>query len=49
MLYFFSKIYGEQARFFDMEQVPRIKHKKRGLLSMVNNGSGMHGSQVELM
>ncbi|PVD27997.1 hypothetical protein C0Q70_10574 [Pomacea canaliculata] len=41
----YSKIYGEQARFFDMEQVPRIKHKKRGLLSMVNNGSGMHGSQ----
>ncbi|KAH9504712.1 Peptidyl-prolyl cis-trans isomerase-like 4 [Bulinus truncatus] len=41
----FAKLYGEQARFFDMEVVPRIKHHKKGLISMVNNGSGMHGSQ----
>ncbi|KAK7494311.1 hypothetical protein BaRGS_00014414, partial [Batillaria attramentaria] len=41
----YGMIYGDQARYFDMEVVPRIKHKKRGLLSMVNNGSGMHGSQ----
>ena len=41
-----SHLYGEQARFFDMEVTPRIKHTKLGLLSMVNNGSGMHGSQV---
>ena len=40
-------MYGEQARYFDMEVSPRVKHKKRGLLSMVNNGSGMHGSQVK--
>ena len=43
----FRIMYGEQARYFDMEVSPRIKHKKRGLLSMVNNGSGMHGSQVK--
>lgn len=41
----YGMVYGEQARYFDMEVAPRIKHKKRGLLSMVNNGSGMHGSQ----
>ncbi|GFR80562.1 peptidyl-prolyl cis-trans isomerase-like 4 [Elysia marginata] len=41
----FARLYGEQARFFDMEVSPRIKHIQRGLVSMVNNGSGMHGSQ----
>ncbi|KAM6954306.1 peptidyl-prolyl cis-trans isomerase-like 4 [Aplochiton taeniatus] len=41
----FSKLYGDQARFFDSEKVPRIKHKKKGLVSMVNNGSDQHGSQ----
>ncbi|KAK3792694.1 hypothetical protein RRG08_020763 [Elysia crispata] len=41
----FAKLYGEQARFFDMEVSPRIKHTQKGLVSMVNNGSGMHGSQ----
>lgn len=42
----FSKLYGDQARFFEAEKVPRIKHKKKGTVSMVNNGSGQHGSQV---
>ncbi|KAL4649078.1 peptidyl-prolyl cis-trans isomerase-like 4 [Arapaima gigas] len=41
----FCKLYGDQARFFDAEKVPRIKHKKKGTVSMVNNGSGQHGSQ----
>ncbi|KAL2081878.1 hypothetical protein ACEWY4_021696 [Coilia grayii] len=41
----FSKLYGDQARFFDSEKVPRIKHKKKGTVSMVNNGSDQHGSQ----
>uniref|UniRef100_A0A8C4RUB6 Peptidyl-prolyl cis-trans isomerase n=1 Tax=Erpetoichthys calabaricus TaxID=27687 RepID=A0A8C4RUB6_ERPCA len=41
----FVKLYGDQARFFDAEKVPRIKHKKRGTVSMVNNGSDQHGSQ----
>lgn len=41
----FSKLYGDQARFFDVEKVPRIKHRKKGMVSMVNNGSEQHGSQ----
>ncbi|KAJ8270767.1 hypothetical protein GJAV_G00119060 [Gymnothorax javanicus] len=41
----FSILYGDQARFFDSEKVPRIKHRKKGTVSMVNNGSDQHGSQ----
>lgn len=41
----FEHVYGEQARYFDCEPLPKIFHKKRGLVSMVNNGSGQHGSQ----
>ncbi|KAM5164655.1 peptidyl-prolyl cis-trans isomerase-like 4 [Mantella aurantiaca] len=41
----FSKLYGDQARYFEPEKVPRIKHKKMGTVSMVNNGSDQHGSQ----
>ena len=33
------------AEFFDMETVPKICHTKAGLVSMVNNGLGQHGSQ----
>lgn len=42
----FSQLYGDQASFFEAEKVPRIKHKKKGTVSMVNNGSDQHGSQV---
>lgn len=41
----YSKLYGDQARFFDAEKGPRIKHRKKGTVSMVNNGSDQHGSQ----
>ncbi|XP_067236821.1 peptidyl-prolyl cis-trans isomerase-like 4 isoform X1 [Chanodichthys erythropterus] len=41
----FSKLYGDQARFFESEKMPRIKHRKKGTVSMVNNGSEQHGSQ----
>ncbi|KAI3364726.1 hypothetical protein L3Q82_010856 [Scortum barcoo] len=41
----YSKLYGDQASFFDAEKVPRIKHKKKGTVSMVNNGNDQHGSQ----
>ncbi|KAF7694444.1 peptidyl-prolyl cis-trans isomerase-like 4 [Silurus meridionalis] len=41
----FCKLYGDQARFFDAEKAPRIKHKKKGTVSMVNNGNEQHGSQ----
>lgn len=38
-------LYGEQAKFFESEKVPIIKHHKEGLLSMVNYGDQMLGSQ----
>ncbi|XP_013390811.1 peptidyl-prolyl cis-trans isomerase-like 4 [Lingula anatina] len=41
----FEKLYGEQARFFEREVKPILKHKKMGTVSMVNNGNDMHGSQ----
>ncbi|XP_077367158.1 peptidyl-prolyl cis-trans isomerase-like 4 [Festucalex cinctus] len=41
----YCKLYGDQARFFDSEKMPRIKHRKKGTVSMVNNGSDQHGSQ----
>lgn len=41
----FSMLYGDQAQFFESEKIPRIKHKKMGTVSMVNNGNGQHGSQ----
>lgn len=41
-----SKLYGDQACFFEAEKAPRIKHRKKGTVSMVNNGSDQHGSQV---
>ncbi|XP_051264435.1 peptidyl-prolyl cis-trans isomerase-like 4 [Dicentrarchus labrax] len=41
----YSKLYGDQARFFDAEKTPRIKHRKKGTVSMVNNGNDQHGSQ----
>ncbi|XP_053542244.1 peptidyl-prolyl cis-trans isomerase-like 4 isoform X1 [Ictalurus punctatus] len=45
----FCKLYGDQARFFDAEKVPWIKHKKKGTVSMVNNGNEQHGSQVLIL
>jgi cyclophilin family peptidyl-prolyl cis-trans isomerase len=43
-----SQVYGEQARYFEMERFPKIKHRKLGAISMANNGQDMHGSQVYL-
>ncbi|KAM9355622.1 peptidyl-prolyl cis-trans isomerase-like 4 [Pholidichthys leucotaenia] len=44
----YSKLYGDQARFFDAEKAPRIKHRKKGTVSMVNNGNDQHASQFLL-
>ncbi|KAL9969222.1 hypothetical protein ACROYT_G021415 [Oculina patagonica] len=41
----FRFLYGDQAKFFEAEIKPRIKHKKRGTVSMANNGDNLHGSQ----
>ena len=39
-------LYGDQAKYFEQELKPRIKHTNLGQISMVNNGCNMHGSQV---
>lgn len=44
----FGQMYGPQARFFEAETVPRIKHTKQGLISMVNCGESVLGSQFFL-
>lgn len=44
----FCRLYGEQAKYFDSELKPRLKHEKFGTLSMVNNGQNMIGSQFFL-
>ncbi|KAF7638153.1 Peptidyl-prolyl cis-trans isomerase [Meloidogyne graminicola] len=41
----FGTLFGEQANYFDMELVPKLRHTRRGLVSMVNNGEGLIGSQ----
>nr|CAG4647199.1 EOG090X0971 [Megafenestra aurita]SVE92499.1 EOG090X0971 [Megafenestra aurita] len=41
----FGLLYGEQAKYYEAEQVPILKHNKPGLLSMVNVGDNMVGSQ----
>ncbi|KAG1679759.1 Peptidyl-prolyl cis-trans isomerase-like 4 [Nymphon striatum] len=41
----FSKLYGEQAKFFEAETNPRMKHIKMGTVSMVCDENGKHGSQ----
>ncbi|KAH7724451.1 SIG-7 protein [Aphelenchoides avenae] len=41
----FGVLYGDQARYFEMETVPKLFHRRKGLISMVNNGSDMLGSQ----
>ena len=35
-------------RYFEAENTPIIKHDRPGLLSMINNGSGKYGSQVNI-
>lgn len=39
-------LYGEQAKFFDDEINPRLRHKKIGTVSMVNKGPNTNASQV---
>jgi peptidyl-prolyl cis-trans isomerase-like 4 len=44
----YGQMYGDQAKYFDVEKKPLIKHRKRGAISMVNNGNNQHGSQFFL-
>lgn len=41
----FCQLYGEQAKYYEAETNPRIKHTKQGLISMVNCGENVLGSQ----
>ncbi|XP_012267370.2 peptidyl-prolyl cis-trans isomerase sig-7 [Athalia rosae] len=38
-------VLGEEARYYEAEQMPKIKHDRTGLISMVNCGNNMLGSQ----
>jgi peptidyl-prolyl cis-trans isomerase-like 4 len=42
----FRRLFGEQAKYFDGdEDLPRIRHTKKGSISMVGAGDNMFGSQ----
>ncbi|XP_063974482.1 peptidyl-prolyl cis-trans isomerase sig-7 [Diachasmimorpha longicaudata] len=41
----YGMILGEEARYYEAERMPKIKHNRVGLLSMVNCGDNMLGSQ----
>ncbi|XP_040576110.1 LOW QUALITY PROTEIN: peptidyl-prolyl cis-trans isomerase-like 4 [Lepeophtheirus salmonis] len=42
----FGRLYGNQAGFFEGDpMIPKIRHSKPGLISMVNTGSNLYGSQ----
>ena len=40
-----GRVKGESHNMFEAEVSPRLKHKKLGTVSMVDNGSGLHSSQ----
>lgn len=40
-----GKLKGDSYSMFEAEVAPRIKHKKLGTVSMVDNGNGFHTSQ----
>ncbi|CAI4227577.1 unnamed protein product [Auanema sp. JU1783] len=41
----FVNFYGDQGKFFEKEDLPKMKHSRLGLVAFVNNGDGMLGSQ----
>eukprot|EP00959_Pyramimonas_sp_CCMP1952_P071712 1497852-Pyramimonas_sp.AAC.1 len=41
----FRLLYGDQARFFEDEIRPEIKHKKKGMLGMASAGENQNASQ----
>eukprot|EP00095_Tigriopus_kingsejongensis_P001819 snap_masked-scaffold10_size831480-processed-gene-3.7 protein:Tk01819 transcript:snap_masked-scaffold10_size831480-processed-gene-3.7-mRNA-1 annotation:"peptidyl-prolyl cis-trans isomerase-like 4" len=44
----YRELYGPQARYFQAERLPRLKHERPALLAMVNVGDGLVGSQFFL-
>ncbi|GLC60770.1 cytochrome P450 monooxygenase 59 [Pleodorina starrii] len=41
----YGKLYGDQARFFEDELRPHLKHGRRGLVGMASPGEGLNASQ----
>uniref|UniRef100_A0A1I7UY06 Peptidyl-prolyl cis-trans isomerase n=1 Tax=Caenorhabditis tropicalis TaxID=1561998 RepID=A0A1I7UY06_9PELO len=41
----YSDMYGEQGRYFEREDLPKMRHTRMGIVSFVNNGDNMLGSQ----
>ncbi|XP_071439279.1 peptidyl-prolyl cis-trans isomerase-like 4 isoform X2 [Hetaerina americana] len=41
----YSMVLGDDARYYQAEQMPKIKHSRAGLVSMVSCGNRMVGSQ----
>ncbi|KAI6181542.1 Peptidyl-prolyl cis-trans isomerase [Aphelenchoides besseyi] len=41
----FAQYLGNNARYFQEETPVKMKHRRRGMVSFVNNGSDMYGSQ----
>ena len=41
----YRRLYGDQARYFEGDILPKIKHTSRGTLSMASAGDNMFGSQ----
>lgn len=39
------KLYGDQARFFDDELHPQLKHRRRGVVGMASAGPNLNASQ----
>jgi peptidyl-prolyl cis-trans isomerase-like 4 len=38
-------LYGDQARFFEDELRPHLKHKKKGIVGMASAGKNLNASQ----
>jgi len=41
----YKVLYGEQAKYFPDEILPKLKHKKKGTVSMANAGKDLNASQ----
>ena len=45
VIFLVHQIFPSQAKYYEAETIPRIKHTKQGLVSMVNCGENVLGSQ----
>jgi hypothetical protein len=49
ILYFLRYLYGDQARFFDDEIRPELRHSKTGTVAMASAGENCNASQVHCL